>query len=110
MRLLFDQNLSWKLPKLLVDIFPDSLHVRSVDMKQVPDSEIVAYARREQLVIVTKDSGLKRWASVNPGSPKIVWVRVGNCSTRIVEELLRHHSLRISELVKNPQLTSISVF
>jgi len=33
MKLLFDENLSPKLPRLLTDLFPDSLHVREVGMK-----------------------------------------------------------------------------
>jgi predicted nuclease of predicted toxin-antitoxin system len=33
MKLLFDENLSPKLPNRLSDIFPDSLHVRDVGMK-----------------------------------------------------------------------------
>lgn len=37
MKLLFDENLSPKLPSRLSDIFPNSLHVRDVDMKATTD-------------------------------------------------------------------------
>ncbi|MEX0271938.1 DUF5615 family PIN-like protein [Leptolyngbyaceae cyanobacterium UHCC 1019] len=33
MKLLFDENLSTKLPNCLSDLFPNSLHVRDVGMK-----------------------------------------------------------------------------
>jgi predicted nuclease of predicted toxin-antitoxin system len=32
MRLLFDENLSPKLPQCLIDLFPNLLYVRDVDM------------------------------------------------------------------------------
>lgn len=37
MKLLFVQNLSPRLPKLLVDIFDDSAHIREVGMKEATD-------------------------------------------------------------------------
>jgi hypothetical protein len=41
-KLLFDENLSPKLPCLLADLFPDSLHVRDVGMKATDDPIVVA--------------------------------------------------------------------
>ncbi|MEG4015230.1 MULTISPECIES: DUF5615 family PIN-like protein [unclassified Microcoleus] len=37
MKLLFDENLSSKLPNRLSDVFPNSLHVRDVGMKATID-------------------------------------------------------------------------
>ena len=37
MKLLFDENLSFKLCKRLEDIYPDSTHVRFVDLQNVDD-------------------------------------------------------------------------
>jgi len=37
MKLLFDENLSPKLPNRLSDLFPGSLHVRDVGMKATID-------------------------------------------------------------------------
>lgn len=51
MRLLFDQNLSHRLIALLEDIFPDSLHVRHLDLHKADDSVIWEYALANNLVI-----------------------------------------------------------
>ena len=40
MKLLFDQNLSPRLPSLLSDLYPDSLHVREVGLKDATDTAI----------------------------------------------------------------------
>jgi predicted nuclease of predicted toxin-antitoxin system len=37
MKLLFDQNLSPRLPRLLDDIYPDSVHVRDVGLRDADD-------------------------------------------------------------------------
>jgi predicted nuclease of predicted toxin-antitoxin system len=45
MKLLFDQNLSFKLCRLLVDIFPDSNQIRLLGMAEVSDRDIWEIAR-----------------------------------------------------------------
>jgi predicted nuclease of predicted toxin-antitoxin system len=40
MKLLFDENLSPRLPRLLAEQFPDSVHVRDCGLKGAPDGAI----------------------------------------------------------------------
>lgn len=89
MKLLFDENLSPKLPRLLADIFPDSTHVRDVGMKTADDPIIWDYARDNDFMIVSKDADMHDLSLVFGNPPKVVWLRLGNCSTRQVEALLR---------------------
>ena len=51
MRLLFDENLSSKLPNRLGDLFPNSLHVRDVGMKATIDPIVWNYAKDNDLMI-----------------------------------------------------------
>lgn len=49
------------------------------------------YARTNDLIGATKDvdfSDLCFWLGF---PPKVIWVRAGNCRTRLVEALLRQH-------------------
>lgn len=89
MKLLFDENLSSKLPRLLADLFPDSIHVRDVGMKATDDPVLWDYARDNDLMIVPKEADLHDLSLVFGSPPKVIWVKLGNCSTRQVEELLR---------------------
>ena len=45
MKLLFDQNLSPRLPGLLADIYADSIHVRQMGLRDADDLEIWEYAK-----------------------------------------------------------------
>ncbi|MGB7250986.1 MAG: DUF5615 family PIN-like protein [Phormidesmis sp.] len=58
MRLLFDENLSPTLPNRLSDLFPNSLHVRDVDMKATIDPIVWDYAKDNDLMIVSKDADM----------------------------------------------------
>jgi len=88
-KLLFDENLSPKLPRLLADLFPDSLHVRDVGMKATDDPIVWDYAKDNDFMIVSKDADMHDLSLVFGNPPKVVWLRLGNCSTRQVENLLR---------------------
>ncbi len=49
MRLLFDQNLSFRLVRLLADIYPDSVHVRDLDLLEADDAAIWRHAAEHNL-------------------------------------------------------------
>ncbi len=95
MKLLFDQNLSPRLPSLLADIYPDSIHIRSIGMRDARDTEIWDYARENEFIIVSKDSDFQQRSLLYGHPPKFVWLRVGNCLFSTIEELLRKHSVSI---------------
>ncbi len=89
MKLLFDENLSPTLTRRLVDVFPDSIHVRDVGMKATDDPVVWDYAKDNDLMIVSKDADMHDLSLVFGNPPKVIWLRLENCSTRQVEELLR---------------------
>jgi predicted nuclease of predicted toxin-antitoxin system len=92
MRLLFDQNLSPRLSRLLADIYAGSAHVREVGLRDANDIDIWEYARTHDFVIVSKDSDFQQQSLLKGSPPKFVWLRVGNCKVSTIEALLRKHS------------------
>lgn len=91
MKLLFDENLSPRLVRLLDDLFPNSVHVRDIGLKAADDPQVWDYAKGNGLIIVSKDADMHQRSFMFGAPPKVVWVRLGNCSTSEVEELLRQH-------------------
>jgi len=89
MKLLFDENLSHKLPRLLEDIFPNSIHVRNVGLESADDPVVWEYAKNNGLIIVSKDADMHQRSFLFGPPPKIIWVRLGNCSTSEVELLMQ---------------------
>ena len=95
MKLLFDQNLSPRLPRLLADIYAGSAHVREVGLREADDIVIWEYAKANGFAIVSKDSDFQQRSLLYGGPPKFIWLRVGNCPAKTIEDLLRKHSVVI---------------
>lgn len=55
MKLLFDENLSYRLVADLTDIYPGSVHVRDVHLAGASDETVWAHARDKGFAVVSKD-------------------------------------------------------
>jgi len=96
MKLLFDHNLSPKLVQRLEDIFPQSLHVRDINMQKAPDLEIWNYAKEHGYTIITKDTDFYQRSVYFGHPPKIIWLKIGNSSVKEIEEYIRSNSISIN--------------
>jgi predicted nuclease of predicted toxin-antitoxin system len=103
MKLLFDQNLSPHLARLLDDLYPRSLHVREIGLREAEDAAIWEYAKQNGFVVISKDSDFQARSLLFGSPPKFIWLRVGNCSVRSIEELLRKHSVTIHTFAMDPE-------
>jgi len=108
-KLLFDQNLSHRLARSLEDLFPGSRHVRDVSLKTADDPVVWDYAKQHGFMIVSKDSDFHQRSFVLGPPPKVVWVRLGNCSTLDIERLLRHQVDAIEVFAKDPEAAFLSL-
>lgn len=95
MKLLFDENISPKLPDALSADYPDSIHVRSVGLLGAEDDRIWAYSRDHGFVIVSKDTDFRERSFVEGFPPKLIWLDVGNAGTNAIAELLRRQRKRV---------------
>lgn len=103
MKLLFDQNLSYKLPQRVSDLFPESAHVRLLKLDQADDIVVWQYAKNEGFAILTQDSDFFDIGIMNGIPPKIIWLRMGNSSTNFVENYLRDNILVIRHFLADDQ-------
>ena len=98
MRLLFDQNLSHRLPRLLDDVFPGSTQVRLEGLDRADDRTVHAWAADRGFAVVTLDSDFADLAALYGAPPKIVWLRCGNRRTAYIADLIRRGAPRIGIL------------
>jgi predicted nuclease of predicted toxin-antitoxin system len=109
MKLLFDENLSPKLPNRLSDLFPNSLHVRDVGMKATIDPIVWDYAKENDLIIVSKDSDMHDLSLLLGNPPKVIWLQLGNCSTLQVESVLRRDFNAIKSFYQDDSLSLLAL-
>ena len=109
MKLLFDENLSPKLVRLLADLFPDSVHVRDIGLQGADEPIVWSYAADHDLMICSKDSDMHQRSFVFGYPPKVMWVRLGNCSTLDVEGLLRRNFAAIMAFYEDGYASFLSL-
>lgn len=99
-RLLLDENLSPKLVQRLEDVFPHSAHVHDLGAGAADDRTVWKLARQDLIpfVVVTKDADFVDLVTTLGHPPKVVLVRLGNCTTSAVEALLRTEAEAIHAL------------
>jgi len=103
MKLLFDENLSPQLPRLLSDLYPGSAHVVALGIHQTGDSGIWEYAKDFDFIITTKDSDYLEWSETRGHPPKLVLVESGNQPTWVVEADLRNSYDRLERFGRNDE-------
>ncbi len=86
-----DENLSPALCERLADNFPGSQHVPALGLGAQGDSAVREHARLGGFVMLTKDSDYLERGILFGYPPKVIWLRVGNCTTAEVEQILRRN-------------------
>lgn len=109
MKLLFDHNLSPKLVFLLAELYPGSSHVASVALDKASDSDVWAYARASEFTIVTKDSDFNDLVLIRGFPPKVIWLRLGNCTTRQVADVLRSSFEVVEEFLASEEISILEL-
>ena len=109
MKLLFDQNLAPNLVHRLADVFPGSSHVHVLGLDRASDDEVWNHARDYDFILVTKDADFSDLVTLRGFPPKVVWLRLGNCTTAQVESLLRLHSDVIRQMSSDPTVGILSL-
>lgn len=88
MKLLLDENLSPSLVPALSADFPESTHVRELGLESETDQAVWDRARIDGYTLVSKDSDFRQLSFLFGPPPKVVWIRMGNCTTEEILTLL----------------------
>jgi len=91
MKLLFDENLPPKLPRLVSASFPDSQHVRELGLKGQADEDIWNFAKAKGFAIISKDRDFYQRALLYGAPPKFIWLCLGNCTRDDLLALIQRH-------------------
>jgi predicted nuclease of predicted toxin-antitoxin system len=85
------------------------VHVTDVALAPAPDRTIWAHAGEHGLVIVSKDEDFHRLSVLHGPPPKVVWIRLGNCSTDDVIRLLRTRREEIEEFIAQEEAAFLAL-
>jgi len=105
MKLLLDENLSRRILRDIERMFPGSAHVKDHDLITGSDEAIWAFAKSNGFVLVSKDSDFHQRSLVFGAPPKFIYLRVGNCPTTKVVELLLAQAEVIERFIQDQSST-----
>lgn len=100
MKLLLDANLSRRLVPALEAEFPGTSQVALLGMDAANDRAIWQYAREHGFVLVTKDDDFTDLQTLYGYPPKLIVMRMGNCSNQQVRDALLNAAPRLQELLR----------
>lgn len=110
MKLLFDQNLSYRLCRSLADVFPGSEQATRAGLAEADDVSIWNYAGRNGLTIATFDADFAEMAALRGPPPKVVWLRCGNQPTTAIERLLRDRVSLMESFLEDTVATCLELY
>jgi predicted nuclease of predicted toxin-antitoxin system len=104
---LFDQNLSRRLPVLLLHEYPGSVHVIALGLSNADGRTLWTSAASEGLAIVSKDRDFFDLATAEGPPPKLIWLRIGNGTTSQIEALLRARRVDVVAFLADPSAANL---
>lgn len=88
-KLLLDENLSDRIIHRIVDLYPNSEHVKTLGLTNTDDAVIWEYAKTNGFVIVSKNSDFHQRSLLYGHPPKFIYLRIGNSPTSKIIQILR---------------------
>jgi predicted nuclease of predicted toxin-antitoxin system len=110
MKLLFDQNISFRVMRLLPDSFSECRHVRSVGLNDCNDEDIWLFAKQNGFTVVTFDADFSDIATLKGFPPKIVWMRTGNITTSEIAERMILNFSNINSFINYQEQYCLEIY
>ncbi|MDN3585534.1 DUF5615 family PIN-like protein [Pedobacter aquatilis] len=109
MKLLFDQNISHRIIKLLEADFLDCNQVRRLKLENKSDKEIWSFASENDYVVVTFDADFYEFSNLYGHPPKIIWLRFGNNTTSGIAQAFVEKKQFIYEFIKQDEFSCLEL-
>lgn len=110
MKLLFDQNISFRIIKILSNHFPESAQVRDLSLEGATDREIWQFAKQNSYVVVSFDADFNDFSNLYGHPPKIIWLRTGNTKTLYIANLLIQKGDLIKTFLDDVEISCLEIY
>lgn len=102
MSFLVDENISWRILRLIAGQFPNSQHVLNKGLQSSDDEDIWTYARKHNLTLMSKDDDMRALVESRGPPPKLIWLRSGNLSTAQIAVVILNNSDNFRTFLSGP--------
>lgn len=109
MKLLLDQNVSYRLVKKIGFQFPGTQQTKEAGLNNKSDKQVWEFAKNGGFTIVTFDSDFYDLSLTQGHPPKIIWIKSGNLTTSNLEKLLLDKAVQIQIFVDDEELSCLEI-
>jgi predicted nuclease of predicted toxin-antitoxin system len=108
-KLLFDQNISFRILRGIESHFPIATQVRLEGLEDASDKEIWQYAKEKGYTVVTFDSDFYDFSVIWGAPPKIILIRSWDQTTKAISTLIIAHKETIYYFEKDSSLNCLEI-
>ena len=109
MKLLLDQNISHRPVDKINSLFPGSEQVRRLGLENKPDKNIWDFARKKDFTIETFDSDFYDMSLLLGHPPKVIWIKVGNLTTKNIELIIKEKTDQIKYFIADAEISCLEI-
>jgi predicted nuclease of predicted toxin-antitoxin system len=99
LKLLLDENLSFRVVGDLAEHFPDSSHVDLLGLRGQDDASIWRHAAEHGYVLVSKDDDFRQLSLLHGAPPKVVLCAIGNAGNAEVVAVMVENRDRVQHFI-----------
>lgn len=100
MKLLLNENLSWRMIKPLVSISEEIVHVSDLKITQPADDVAIwNYAKKNGFTIISKDDDFEKIVLLRKAPPKLIYLKTYNLDTKKLVDLIIGNKDKIIQFV-----------
>lgn len=110
MKILLDQNLSYRIIKKLNSIYPEINHVSNFNLQASDDKVVWEFAKNNDFTLVTQDSDFYDFSILKGFPPKIIWIKCGNTSTNNIIEILTKNYQSIKDFIEDDKYACFEIY
>ena len=104
MKILLDENLSWRIIKQLMPFFTEVVHASELKIIQpANDISIWNYAKKNGFTIISKDDDFEKIVLLRKAPPKLIYLKTFNLDTNKLVDLILENKDKIIEFINSDQ-------
>jgi predicted nuclease of predicted toxin-antitoxin system len=110
MKLLLDENISFRVINSISLVFPGSMHITKSEKGLKLDNDIFQFAKANAFTIVTFDEDFYELQLLRGSPPKIIWLRFGNSSNLKVTAKLLENEAKIRSFINDSETGILEIY
>ena len=108
MKLLFDQNITFRIISKISLNFPEAKQVIQLGIENYSDIEIWKFAKENEYIIITFDADFYDLTNLQGFPPKIIWLRFENKQTDFIAHKINSKHLLIKDFINSREYYDIA--